>query len=81
MDTKSAFKASQKNAMVDCVKGSSQIQKYQNRLQLNDNETEIRLRGSAPGIDPLSSIRVDQSDISFSSVARNLGVFLTVCSH
>ena len=31
MNTNSAFKASQKNAMLDCVKGSTQIQKSQNR--------------------------------------------------
>jgi len=30
--------------------------------------------GSAPGIDLPSSVRMDQSDISFSSAARNLGV-------
>ena len=32
------------------------------------------LIGSAPGIDLPSSVRVGQSDISFSSAARNLGV-------
>ena len=32
------------------------------------------LTDSAPGIDLPSSVRVDQSDISFSSAARNLGV-------
>ena len=35
---------------------------------------QILLIGSAPGIDPPSSVRVGQSDISFSSAARNLGV-------
>ena len=45
----------------------------QNKLQLNDNKTEILLIGSAPGIDLPSSVRVGQSDI-FSSAARNLGV-------
>ncbi|WP_419634815.1 RNA-directed DNA polymerase, partial [Thiolapillus sp.] len=46
----------------------------QNKLQLNDDKTEILLIGSAPGIDLPSSVRVGQSDISFSSAARNLGV-------
>ena len=53
----------------------------QNKLQLNDDKTEILLISSAPGIDPPSSVRVGHSDISFSSAARNLGVFLTVSSH
>ena len=46
----------------------------QNKLQLNDDKTEILLIGSAPGIDLPSSVRVGRSDISFSSAARNLGV-------
>ena len=46
----------------------------QNKLQLNDDKTEILLIGSAHGIDHPSSVRVGQSDISFSSAARNLGV-------
>ena len=46
----------------------------QNKLQLNDDNTEILLIGSAPGIDLPSSVGVGQSDISFSSAARNLGV-------
>ena len=46
----------------------------QNKLQLNDDKAEILLVGSAPGIDLPSSVRVGQSDISFSSAARNLGV-------
>ena len=55
----------------------------QNKLQLNDDKTEILLIGSAPGIDLPSSVRVGQRDISFSSAAHNLGVinFLTVSSH
>ena len=35
---------------------------------------QILLIGSAPGIDLHSSVHVGQSDISFSSAARNLGV-------
>ena len=46
----------------------------QNKLQLNDDKTEIILIGSALEIDLPSSVRVGQSDISFSSAARNLGV-------
>ena len=46
----------------------------QNKLQLNDDITEILLIGSAPEIDLPSSVRAGQSDISFSSAARNLGV-------
>ena len=46
----------------------------QNKLQLNDDKTEIPLIGSASGIDLPSSVRVGQSDISFSSAACNLGV-------
>ena len=53
----------------------------QNKLQLNDDKTLILLIGSAPGNDLPSSVRVGRSDISFSSAARNLGVFLTVSSH
>ena len=45
----------------------------QNKLQLNDDKTEILLIGSAPEIDLPSSVRVGHSDISFSSAARNLG--------
>ena len=37
---------------------------------------EILLIGSASGIDLPSSVRVGQSDISFSSAARNLGVIV-----
>ena len=46
----------------------------QNKLQLNDDKTEILLIGSAPGINLPSSVRVGLSDISFFSAARNLGV-------
>ena len=46
----------------------------QNKLQLNDDKTEILLIGSAPGIDLSTSVRVSQSDISFFSASRNLGV-------
>ena len=46
----------------------------QNKLQLNDDKTEILLIGSALEIDLPSSVRVGQSDISFSSAARNIGV-------
>ena len=45
-----------------------------NKLQLNDDKTEIRLIGSAAGIDLPSSVRVGQSDISLSRAARGLGV-------
>ena len=44
------------------------------KLQLNDDKTEILLTGSAPGLDLPSSVRVGQSNISFSSAAHNLGV-------
>ena len=44
----------------------------QNKLQLNDDKTEILLIGSAPEIDLPSSVHVGRSDISFSSAARNL---------
>ena len=44
----------------------------QNKLPLNDDKTGILLIGSAPGIN-LPSVRLGQSDISFSSTARNLG--------
>ena len=47
----------------------------QNKLQLNDDKTEILLIGSAPGIDFPSSLCVGQSDIPFSNAARNFGVF------
>ena len=53
----------------------------QNKLQLNDDKTEILLIGSAPGIYLPSSLHAGQSDISFSSAARNLGIILTVNSH
>ena len=46
----------------------------QNKLQLNDYKTEILLISFVPGIDLPSSVRVGQSDISFSITARNLGV-------
>ena len=36
------------------------------------------LIGSAPGIDLPSSVRVSQSDISFSSAARDLGVIFDI---
>ena len=46
----------------------------QNKLQLNDNKTEVLLIGSAPGIDLPSSVCVGHSDIPFSNEARNVGV-------
>ena len=46
----------------------------QNKLQLNDDKTEILLTGSAPGIDLPSSLCVGQSGIPFSNGACNLGV-------
>ena len=46
----------------------------QNKLQLNDDKTEIILIGSAPGTDLPSSLCVGPSDIPFSSADRNLGV-------
>ena len=46
----------------------------QNKMQWNNEKTEILLIGSAPGIDLPSSVRVSHSDILFSSAARNLGV-------
>ena len=44
----------------------------QNKLQLNDDKTEILLTGSTPGTDLLSSLC--QKDIPFSNVARHIGV-------
>ena len=46
----------------------------QNKLQLNDDKTDILLIGSAPGTDLPASLCVGQSDIPFSSAAHNLGV-------
>ena len=46
----------------------------QNKLQLNEDKTEILLIGSAPGIDLPFSICVGHSDIPFSNAACNLGV-------
>ena len=46
----------------------------QNKLQLNEDKTEIHLIGSAPGTDLPFSLYVGQSDIPFSNAARNLGV-------
>ena len=53
----------------------------QNKLQLNEDKTEIHLIGSAPGTDLPFSLYVGQSDIPFSNAARNLGVFLTAILH
>ena len=49
----------------------------QNKLQLNDDKTQIPLRGSAPGIDLLSSLCVGQSEIPFFIAALTLVTFLT----
>ena len=49
------------------------VWRVQNTLQLNDDKTEILFIGSDPGTD-LPSVHVGQSDVSFSSAARNLGV-------
>ena len=46
----------------------------QNKLQSNDDKTEICLIGSAPRIDLPSSLCVGHSDIPFSNAAHNLGV-------
>ena len=46
----------------------------QNKLQVNDDKTELLLIGSAPGIDLPSSLCVGHSDIPFSKAARILGV-------
>ena len=48
------------------------VRVVQNKLQLNDDKTEILLIGSASGIDLPSSICVGHSDIPFSNAARNL---------
>ena len=53
----------------------------QNKLQSNDDKTEICLIGSAPRIDLPSSLCVGHSDIPFSSAACNLGVILTASLH
>ena len=45
----------------------------ENKLQLKDDKTDSSHRFCS-GIDLPSSVRVGQSDISFSSAARNLGV-------
>ena len=51
-----------------------QVWVVQNKLQLNDDKTEILLICSAPGIDLPFSVLVGQCDILFSRAARNLGV-------
>ena len=58
------------------IRGRNDVKVWvvQNKLQLNDDKTEILLIGSAPGIDLPSSVHVGQSDISFSSAACNLSV-------
>ena len=50
------------------------VRVVQNKLQLNDDKTEILLIGSASGIALPSSICVGHCDIPFSNAARNLGV-------
>ena len=59
--------------MESCV-SDVKVWVVQNKLQLNEDKTEILLIGSAPGIDLSSSLCVCQSDIPFSSAAHNLGV-------
>ena len=56
-----------------CISGV-EVWVVQNKLQLNDDNTEILLTGSAPGIDLPSSVCVGQSGIPFSNAACNLGV-------
>ena len=46
----------------------------QNKLQLNDDKTEILLIGSAPEIDLPSSVHMGQSDIPISNAACTLSV-------
>ena len=58
-----------------CV-SNAKVWVVQNKLQSNDDKTEILLTGSASGIDLPSSLCVDQSDIPFASAARNLCVIL-----
>ena len=58
-----------------CVSNAT-VWVVQNKLQSNDDKTEILLTGSASGTDLPCSLRVDQCDIPFSSAARNLGVIL-----
>ena len=53
----------------------------QNKLQLNDDKTEILIIGSAPGIYLPSSVRVGQSDNSFPVQLVISVSFLTVSSH
>ena len=50
------------------------VRVVRNKLQLNEDKTEILPIGSVPGIDLPSSLHVDQSDVPFSNAARNLGV-------
>ena len=50
------------------------VRVVRNKLQLNEDKTEILLTGSAPGIDLPSSLRVDRRDVPSSNAARNLGV-------
>ena len=50
------------------------VRVVQNKLQLNDDKTEIPLTGSASGIDIPSSQCVGQSDIPFSNADRTLSV-------
>ena len=69
--TSEAFTLSQ---TIEACISDVKVYVVQNKLQLNDDKIEILLIGSAPGIVLPSSMRVSQSDISFSSAARNLGV-------
>ena len=52
----------------------------QNRLHLNEDETDTFLMGFAPGIDLPSSLRVGQSNIPFSSSACSARQYLSLAA-
>ena len=52
----------------------------QNRLRLNEDETDTFLMGFAPGIDLPSSLRVGQSNIPFSSSACSARQYLSLAA-
>ena len=62
-----------------CPSGTTQRHQFShkmsmNKLQLNDDKTEIPLIGSTAGMDLPSPLRVRQSDIPFCDGAHNLCV-------
>ena len=70
----SPFEAFTLSRTIEACISDAKIWVVQNKLRLNDDKTDILLIGSVPGIDLPSAVRAGQSDISFSSAARNLGI-------